>query len=207
MDCQMPELNGYETTRLIRSGAHKEINPRIPIIALTAYAMSGDADKCRAAGMNDYVSKPLRAADIRSALTRCGFALPLVSKTAVASSLPATSPIADYQHISEMQALPGRNGKSLWVELLDSFRDKSRERIEQIENLVRQKGYKDLAETSHRFAGSCASVGATEIKELALQIEHFAETRNEARLGVCIAELSIALERFLTLMNSRPQIG
>ncbi len=209
MDCQMPDLNGYETTRLIRGGSREKIDARIPIIALTAYAMSGDAEKCLGAGMNDYISKPLRVADIRAALKRCGLALPLATNPAWESSpLPVSAnPIADYQHISEMQALPGQDGKSLWGDLLDSFREKSHERIGQMENFNRQENFPALAELVHRFAGSCATVGAIELKELALQIEHFAETRNQARLVGCLKDLNAALTRFLDLMyrRSRPE--
>lgn len=59
MDCQMPQMDGYEATRLIRQGAGGERHQNIPIIALTANAMQGDAQKCYDAGMNDYTSKPI----------------------------------------------------------------------------------------------------------------------------------------------------
>jgi CheY-like chemotaxis protein len=72
MDCQMPELDGYETTRRIReSGRHASIR----IIAMTANAMQGDRDKCLAIGMDDYLSKPTRVGDLRAALNRSAAAL------------------------------------------------------------------------------------------------------------------------------------
>ncbi|HEY0968784.1 MAG TPA: PAS domain S-box protein [Opitutaceae bacterium] len=71
MDCQMPELDGYEATRRIRAGEVPKANAQIPIIALTAFAMPGDRLKCIQAGMSDYLSKPVRIEDLQAALMRC----------------------------------------------------------------------------------------------------------------------------------------
>ncbi len=67
MDCQMPEMDGYEATDRIRQGASQQ---DIWIVALTANAMAGDRDRCLAVGMNDYLSKPMREAELAAALDR-----------------------------------------------------------------------------------------------------------------------------------------
>ncbi len=75
MDCQMPEMDGYEATRRLRAAGHGAMNTSVPVIALTAFAMPGDRAKCLDAGMSDYVSKPVRAEALVEALTRCGVKL------------------------------------------------------------------------------------------------------------------------------------
>jgi len=69
MDCQMPEMDGYEATQAIRA-LEMETGDHLPIIAMTANAMQGDRDICIAAGMDDYISKPIRLDDLRSTLAR-----------------------------------------------------------------------------------------------------------------------------------------
>lgn len=72
MDCQMPVLDGYEATQRIRSGAVAGVDPKISIIALTANALPSDRLKCLMAGMDDFVTKPVRGEDLRQAIERCG---------------------------------------------------------------------------------------------------------------------------------------
>ncbi|MCL2710347.1 MAG: response regulator [Planctomycetaceae bacterium] len=70
MDCQMPEMDGYQCTALIRSGTAGVRDSKIPIIAMTAHAMSGDREKCLEAGMNDYISKPIDAKLLTKAIRK-----------------------------------------------------------------------------------------------------------------------------------------
>jgi two-component system sensor histidine kinase/response regulator len=70
MDCQMPEMDGFEATRSIRQEGSKALNPHIPIIAMTAATMQGDRKKCIQAGMNDFIAKPVQQRELAEILAR-----------------------------------------------------------------------------------------------------------------------------------------
>jgi two-component system CheB/CheR fusion protein len=68
MDVRMPVMDGCEATRLIRSGEARNVDPRIPIVAMTAHSLAGDRERCLQAGMDDYVSKPINVEDLAAVL-------------------------------------------------------------------------------------------------------------------------------------------
>ena len=70
MDVQMPEMDGYEATRIIRNTTSKVINHDVPIIAMTAHAMAGDRKLCLDAGMDDYVSKPVNPEELLKTINK-----------------------------------------------------------------------------------------------------------------------------------------
>jgi len=188
MDCQMPVLDGYEATRRIRSGTLPGIDTKIPVIALTAYAMPGDRVRCTSAGMNDYVSKPIRPEALRMALLRCGIS---AGTTAPFDQAPKGSPspswVVDPRMVATIRALPGVHGPSLLPEMIEAFLSTHSGSLDDMTRMARARSGSELADTAHRLAGSCSNFGARQSQEAALALERLAAEGNwdesEARLG------------------------
>ncbi|HVS51996.1 MAG TPA: PAS domain S-box protein [Opitutaceae bacterium] len=196
MDCQMPVLDGYEATRRIRGGHEPGVNPRTPIIALTAYAMPDDRRKCLDAGMNDYVVKPVRARELREALLRCGLAkgdsaTPLAVRAPGAAQLGASeqtlADALDLSVLENMRALPGRHGDSLLPELIAAFVREEPGRMAEILRLTEAHDGAALAQVAHTMAGSCTSIGARHMRAAALALEQAARQAAWAEVAVRVA--------------------
>lgn len=90
MDCQMPGMDGYEATRLIRDSASAVRNHRVPIVAMTAHAMAGDRARCLDAGMDDYIAKPVHSKILKGVLERW---LPAPGIASTAEDSPRLEPV------------------------------------------------------------------------------------------------------------------
>jgi PAS domain S-box-containing protein len=198
MDCQMPVLDGYEATRRIRSGEEPGVNPRTPIIALTAYAMPDDRRKCLDAGMDDYVAKPVRARELREAFLRCGLTkgentLPLAARAPDAAQLGASEKTLidalDLSVLEDMRALPGRAGPSLLPELIAAFVREEPLRMAEILRATEAREGAELARIAHTLAGSCTSIGAGQMRAAALALEHAAKNGAWAEVAIRVAAL------------------
>src|SRR5206468_7290749 len=116
MDVQMPEMDGLEATRIIVQRWPEPKRPRI--IAMTGNALLGDREKCLEAGMDDYISKPVRIIELQSALERWG---PLCTKRGNTSFFSRQRPaenLLDQAMISELRDMPPSNGVSMLQELV-----------------------------------------------------------------------------------------
>lgn len=195
MDCQMPVMDGYNATAQIRKGAVPGVNSRIPIIALTAFALPSDRLKCISAGMDDYVAKPLRAADIVSAFQRCG----LKSAPVAAPPAPSGQPdadVLDVEQLRHLHELPGRQQASLLRELVGILLNEAPVLLTRLTECEEQRLAPDLALLAHRLAGSAANLGGRSLRAAALALEKAAQKQDWEAVVERRRDLDREWERF-----------
>jgi HPt (histidine-containing phosphotransfer) domain-containing protein len=194
----MPVLDGYEATRRIRSGALPGVNPRVPVIALTAYARPEDRAHCLAAGMDGHVSKPIRPAELQAALIACR-----AGRAAGPLPEPGSRPaVLDHHTVEVALGLPGRDGGTLLEEMVGLYLQDESARLERLRVLLEERQGRGLAEEAHAFGSNAAALGAVEVRRVALQLEAAARAADwpaaaDARLDLARAceQLREALKR------------
>jgi PAS domain S-box-containing protein len=160
MDCQMPEMDGYAATQAIRARELRTAGGQIPrqwIIALTANTMEGDREKCLAAGMDDYVSKPLKESDLQAVLARVPARPEPLSPTEDAGS--HAHPI-DELALARLRDLGGEEGEALLESLVDQFTAAGGGLVAEIQSAVRCGDMQAAARAVHTLRGSAANFGA-----------------------------------------------
>lgn len=186
MDVQMPEMDGIEATEWICRKYPVGSRPRI--IAMTARAIQGDREKCLAAGMDDYISKPMRMEALAQALSQCTpnsndatadashpeqVNLELVNQTyAPVTQLAVINP----QALQELQNIGGADGAAFLADMIDCYLDDSTQLLQQIRDAVTQKDAITLQRLVHSWKSSSASLGATVLSNLCREVEAIAST-------------------------------
>ena len=176
MDVMMPEMDGLEATHTIRQrqkdGAHANYQRRIIIVAMTAQAMQGDRGKCLAAGMDDYLSKPIRPKDIRTVLERWGtqVAEPAVTvepaPVVEAGGAGGPPPI----EMDRLNDLTDGNADSL-RELVELYLRQTTQQFSQIEAAIAANKPEDVRRLAHSCAGASATLGMVRIVPLLRDLE------------------------------------
>jgi CheY-like chemotaxis protein/HPt (histidine-containing phosphotransfer) domain-containing protein len=189
MDCQMPEMNGYEASAEIRR--REKPGHRVPIVAVTASAIKGDEDRCLAAGMDAYVTKPVTVEVLAAVLAR------------LIDSPPegAAAEVLDPATLDSLWELGG-NSPAVLEELADLFIEGAPADIAMLNGAVAEVDLAAAARAAHRLKGSCAAVGATSMGRLAAQIEAAAMENRSDTVAARVATMDPLFEEVRTALRA-----
>ncbi|MCP4022716.1 MAG: response regulator, partial [Desulfobacteraceae bacterium] len=182
MDIQMPEMDGYEATKMIRA---KEKYAGLPIIAMTAHAMKGDKEKCLSAGMDGYITKPINQEELFKTISK------FTSSPSDAENVTNIDDIPEVETIKkEIQSKPGNQmlenlpgidvGKvlaalnlpqSVYKKILIGFLNSCESLPDQFETLVQKEDWKALFMLAHSIKGSSGNIGAYDLQAVAKKLE------------------------------------
>lgn len=192
MDVQMPEMDGFEATRIIRSGEQKT-GAHIPIIAMTAHAMKGDRERCLEVGMDAYVSKPLRPGELIDTIES------LVQRRANPGNGKPTSnttPQSPAKLFNKAAALLAMDGDEQLLEtIIETFVDEYPKLMTQIRTALDQQDLPILRRAAHTLRGAAGTLGTESICSAALELELMGRDNDLARAEEVYASLDHELSR------------
>ena len=176
MDVQMPGMNGLEATAAIRR--REDGGKRVPIIAMTAHAMRGDRDRCLAAGMDGYLSKPVNAKEMIGLVESLACGLAPVADVSAATSSPAeTSPQGTAVVFNPEEALSRCfNSEDMVREMIQCFFDEANNLFPQMRVALEKGDLEEVGRLGHRMKGTVVYLGAQPAKEAALRVERFCKS-------------------------------
>ncbi|UYL09926.1 ATP-binding protein [Bdellovibrio sp. SKB1291214] len=175
MDAQMPVMDGYEATRLIRKGQAGEDNKTIPILATTANAIKGDIELCLEAGMNDYISKPISYNDLAFKIGKW-----------MGRGHHVVNPL----NMDNLKQEDKRSGNMLLKEVVEIFNEESPAQIKKMREAIASKEYAKIPPIAHNLKSSAAVLGAMRLKELAERIENLdLKSTNEQQVTLLVDSL------------------
>jgi PAS domain S-box-containing protein len=181
MDCMMPLMGGFEAVAIIRSSESDVLNHAVPVIALTAKAIVGDREACLAAGMNDYLRKPLRSLDLTEILEKW---LPLEG------SQPGRDSLLHDRFIDDEAVL------SLFIA-------KAPEYVAALRKSVTERSAPELLHHAHRLTGAAVAIGAIKFAALAAELEESGKRNEIDKARQKLQHLSTAFEELLATLARR----
>jgi CheY-like chemotaxis protein len=190
MDAQMPEMDGFTTTTTIRQ-QEQQTGTHLPIIALTAHAMKGDAERCLAAGMDAYVAKPLRVEELLVTIAQ------VLEHTAAAAPAAATPPI------DLAAALENTQGDwDLLTELVELFLSDVPGSFTTLQAAISTGDALGTERAVHSLKGALGTVGARTAYELAAALEAMAREGRLDGASALAQKLAHALEQVYSFFTA-----
>ncbi|MCU7800682.1 MAG: response regulator, partial [gamma proteobacterium symbiont of Lucinoma myriamae] len=196
MDCQMPEMDGYEASRQIRAGKAGDYYKTIAIVALTANAMQGDQEKCLAAGMNDYLSKPIDRELLFAKLCKWS-----VDSSAVKQNIASEPDKSTNEDITESKpveaidweqssALKRMGGETIeLIALIELFLEDMPERIQDLQQALEKKEIALIQRAVHTIKGVAANISGLRLQALTIQMDKSAKAGDIEPVQQQFAEL------------------
>ncbi len=207
MDCLMPEVDGFQATRQIRES---EDARHVPIIAMTALSMPGDRERCLAAGMDDYLSKPIRRAALDAAMHRwlpaeeSGVSTPNVGDGDGSATNSAAQRVEDVLDRATILQLRDTLTPEIRQQLLDTFATQQETCISDLGKAVQRGDRDEIGRVAHLLKGSSASLGAMSLRLCCERLEHIGRRQDSdvgetqvTELRTVAAEASHALRQQL----------
>jgi signal transduction histidine kinase/CheY-like chemotaxis protein len=194
MDCMMPVMDGFEATKNIcRMKDKHELPKTMPVIALTANAMKGDAQKCFEAGMDDYLSKPVRKAELATIIHKWTIQnstegkdtsdhkpeienVVIPNDNVITRSSTAPLPLIDEQAVRNAKKIM----KDKYPSMISVYIERSTERIEEIKIAINDQSIEEIIRPAHTLKSTSLQMGASKISEMAKKIELSAKGSRDA---------------------------
>jgi CheY-like chemotaxis protein/HPt (histidine-containing phosphotransfer) domain-containing protein len=180
-DCEMPRMDGYQLARSIRAAEAAGGLPRTPVLACTAHALAGEAEKCLAAGMDDSMTKPIALRRLQEKLQRW---LPLPPETPAEAVAPAADRVLDLEYIASTW---GEDPATV-REILEFFRRSNDEDAEQLRGAVDARELAEVSRASHRMLGASRMVGAVEFAAVSERIHRASRSGDWSGVDAAMAQ-------------------
>ncbi|HCE44805.1 MAG TPA: hypothetical protein DET40_14790 [Lentisphaeria bacterium] len=195
MDVQMPVMDGFEATRMIRDRNSKVLNHDVRIIAMTAHALKDDRAKCLEAGMDDYVSKPVNPGELANAISRQISGSPVSFGTDTVNRMKKEKRTVN-PDIFNIDALLERvfDDKDLLNELIDLFFKDTPVLISSLKTHYRAGDIKQVQNTAHAIKGMSGNFSAENLQKTAFQLEQACKAGDSAKAGLLIDTVEMEFE-------------
>jgi CheY-like chemotaxis protein len=194
LDCQMPEMDGFQMAAELRRREAQSGRSPVPVIAMTASAMLADRERCLASGMNDHLAKPVRITELSAKLERW------VAASGEAEQVP--SGVLDPAALAEVARLQRPGRPDLVTAIVQRFRDEAPGRVQALREAVDRGDAAAVSDYAHSLKGDSRRIGGIEVGHLCAELEMQGRSGTLANASELVSALSAAMERLCAALQS-----